>query len=778
MAEVNTGLKTPEAGAKAPQVEIPKAAGPKLAQEAGAASSTKRGIEMIAKIDAPPQQGPDGGVGQVLVDAPRVEGVDVKGGDGNTESAVNQSSEGKAEAAAPANQKADKDDPRFGQRYFRRGGQPPKGGGPGGPSSGGPGNRGPDNTPSGGDSLPGPDNKATSTEDLRSRFNILNKKNDVGSMTPADHAEYQIIAAALDERRANLRDELKNGTIDKATYDAERSKTFSDKINVSSPGAEAQPQDRPDASGDTPAATGEAPLDARAQMDALREQKATMTDAEYSVAMDKIIAEQGFPEAQAADIAESTDAQVDAPREAQPDAMTPREVADQINNLEARKGELSDQERQQLKDLKTKQILDLQERINQNKAQHAESSTTDAGTGKAGAETSSPSGKKDYDDGSLTPEEQRVMDKYEKGELSDRPDDPEWDTWQRVMDRTYPPDQEQSATAPSTEDQSGKTVDQKASRKDRKAAEDRITADRNNGKISDREYLDHMRELNAGKIPEAYQQGNAEQSSLTPEQQARQQAVREKFQRGEQLSDEEYQALEDGFAAENPDFKKDVEASKDQDPTEARLEKLGQEIEDLGTDIMFRWANGIEVDQADLEKFQAMRGEQQLLQVKFTPEQARELVKAALEKNGGPNERRAEKNSKLQQKIQELMTIDMQILAIPKNVDQLRRQRQKVQAEARIAHMKANTPEGRQKEYSLYMQIANINEAISSQKYEVVRLGAKRGKLEADVRRATGVSGPMQSVVEFATSRIKSIMVTLGTGIAEEASSRTQSYAR
>lgn len=211
---------------------------------------------------------------------------------------------------------------------------------------------------------------------------------------------------------------------------------------------------------------------------------------------------------------------------------------------------------------------------------------------------------------------------------------------------------------------------------------------------------------------------------------------------------------------------------------EQQLEKLQKDIDDLGTELMTKLANGETLTPEDykkLEKLKELRGQETLVNQGFTPDQARAAIHEALHGKTGGNERQLQAVKEIQGKIQELMALEVQMLSIPKTVEALRDQRKQVQDAARGQHSKAESTTNEEqklqekgKEYSLYMQIANINAQIVQQKYIVPVLEAKRQDLEQYIRRKVGVTSGWGAVVEWGTAKSRNVATQVGVGVAEE----------
>lgn len=231
------------------------------------------------------------------------------------------------------------------------------------------------------------------------------------------------------------------------------------------------------------------------------------------------------------------------------------------------------------------------------------------------------------------------------------------------------------------------------------------------------------------------------------------------------ITDQEAKELGDMNASEN---------SKELTP-EQQAEKLQKDIDELGTELMTKMANGQEITAQDLERLRNLRGQEQLINQGFTPDQAKAAIREAIQGKAGGNERQARGVKELQDKIQQLMAIEMQMLSMPKTVDALRKQRKEVQDKAQAKHNEAKGAmsseqrlQKRGEEYTLYMQIANINSVIVRQKYMVPILEAKRQDLEQYVRRKVGVSHGFGALMEWGAAKTRSVATEIGVGAAED----------
>lgn len=255
-----------------------------------------------------------------------------------------------------------------------------------------------------------------------------------------------------------------------------------------------------------------------------------------------------------------------------------------------------------------------------------------------------------------------------------------------------------------------------------------------------------------------------------PEQ--RRQELKDRLGNGEHLSEKEMEEL-------NSLSKSETTANL---TPEQQAEKLNKDIEDLGTELMTKMQNGEMPDQKDIDRFRELWGKKTLMDQGFTPDQARLAMKEAMTRGGRTSERQTLAMKEIQEKLRELMTLEMQIMAIPKTVDELRRQRKIVQDQAQAKHREAESLSGEKRllkkgeEYSLYMQIVNFNAAIISQKYMVPVLEAKRSDIEQYVRRRLGVSSPLGAALEWAGAKTTKALTHLNVSVQEEMDSGFGNY--
>jgi hypothetical protein len=209
---------------------------------------------------------------------------------------------------------------------------------------------------------------------------------------------------------------------------------------------------------------------------------------------------------------------------------------------------------------------------------------------------------------------------------------------------------------------------------------------------------------------------------------------------------------------------------------EQQREKLNKEIEDLGTDIMTKMANGEEVSEEDLEKFRGLLTQNELMKQGMTSEQARKAVKEAFLDRGSlrKGERQGREAEELKKKIAELMSLELQIMTMPKAVDQLRQQREDVKKQAQAKHKEAESADGQERmrlkgeEYGLYMQIANINGRMVELKYKTPLLAAQQDDLEQYIRRRTGVTRGMGAVMEWGGAKTRLAVTEVMVNASEE----------
>lgn len=234
---------------------------------------------------------------------------------------------------------------------------------------------------------------------------------------------------------------------------------------------------------------------------------------------------------------------------------------------------------------------------------------------------------------------------------------------------------------------------------------------------------------------------------------------------GGTITDEEAQELGD------MNIPKDAKELTPQEQTE----KLKKEMEDLGTDIVMKFANGEEVSPEELKRFQELRLQASNIENGLTPDQARQTVREVLARGYGQE---SGKVKDIQQKLRELMAMELQMQTIPHTVEALRQQREVAKQEARAKHDEAESASGqsrlnkKQEEYTAYMKVAGIKAQITAVKDMVPRMNARRMQLEQDVRSGLGITGPLRSIVEHAGaigySAYTEATITIGNTIDED----------
>lgn len=239
------------------------------------------------------------------------------------------------------------------------------------------------------------------------------------------------------------------------------------------------------------------------------------------------------------------------------------------------------------------------------------------------------------------------------------------------------------------------------------------------------------------------------------------------------ITDKEIQELADINAAE----------TSGQLTPEQQAEKLSKEIDDLGTEMMAKMANGEEITMEDLNRLRDLKGSQSLENLGFTPDQAKAAMREAVNGNIGNSERQSKAIKEVQEKIQELMAIELQLIALPKNISALREQRGEIRKKAEVMRDNAKAAKNEEErlqfkgqEYNHYLQMANINAKITEQKYAVPILGAKKQDLEQYVRRKVGATHGVVALFEFADAKARNAYTTVDISIAEEIDYRFNNY--
>ena len=219
--------------------------------------------------------------------------------------------------------------------------------------------------------------------------------------------------------------------------------------------------------------------------------------------------------------------------------------------------------------------------------------------------------------------------------------------------------------------------------------------------------------------------------------------------------------------------KKKAEKDNPELTPEQQAEKRDKELEELGTEIMQKLAKGEEITPEEEERLQKLFAGKKLEEAGFTPEQAREAAKKGLELNRGKSEKGSKRTQEARERIQELMSLELQLIAQRNQVVRLRDERKTAINEAQAARKVAETadPKDRMRkkglEYSAYMKVANISGQIEGVKYAAQRINARRTDLEQQVRRKLGVTGGLRALGEWAGAKATNIMTEISI-IAEE----------
>lgn len=217
-----------------------------------------------------------------------------------------------------------------------------------------------------------------------------------------------------------------------------------------------------------------------------------------------------------------------------------------------------------------------------------------------------------------------------------------------------------------------------------------------------------------------------------------------------------------------------INANESRLTPEQQQEQLSKQVEDLGAELMMKWSKGEMPTEEEINRFRDLRGQQELLRTGLTMEQARGAMKDVLQK-GRNSERLTARLEELKKQIQELMTIELQILTIPKTLEVYRKQRDTVQKEARAKRREADAtpdPDERMKkkgqEYNLYLQIVNINARIVEQKQLIPVLDARRIDIEQYVRRKLGVTEGLGAFMEWSGAKINNVITLTDVAMEEQ----------
>lgn len=227
--------------------------------------------------------------------------------------------------------------------------------------------------------------------------------------------------------------------------------------------------------------------------------------------------------------------------------------------------------------------------------------------------------------------------------------------------------------------------------------------------------------------------------------------------RAERDQAREAQAIVDQTEADRSGRRPEVSV----DP-EAEAKNLSQQMEDLGTRMMLEISQTGQLNEEDLAKFQEMRARAGMLTAGFTPEQARNIAKRAM----GP-ELQLRKNKELRvqkevsKELQRLMALEMQILTMPKRINELKKQREDLKGRIQSQHSSIEASGDPQEQsrkkmeiYPLYMQLANTKAEIVKARYAISLYKAEYKDVMQHIRRRLGVTGGFGAYMEWAGAKV------------------------
>lgn len=222
-----------------------------------------------------------------------------------------------------------------------------------------------------------------------------------------------------------------------------------------------------------------------------------------------------------------------------------------------------------------------------------------------------------------------------------------------------------------------------------------------------------------------------------------------------------------------------LNTNKEKLTPEQQAKKLQEDINKLGMDIAAKIAKGEKVDPKDFARFQELKGQEMMNKLGIDPDIARGILQKALQGKAMGSEKQSQIMKEAQEEIQELMSLEMQLMSIPESLKAFREQRKILIQKARGKHDEANRTTGKERlqkkgeEYQAYMQVANISSRITAVKYAVPRIEARRSQLEASVRAKLGITSGFGMVMEWAGAECKNIVTEVGIGIDEKVSGIT-----
>lgn len=218
----------------------------------------------------------------------------------------------------------------------------------------------------------------------------------------------------------------------------------------------------------------------------------------------------------------------------------------------------------------------------------------------------------------------------------------------------------------------------------------------------------------------------------------------------------------DEVAAEFIELLKSEGRQEENHNPQAELEKINQEIEELGVKILRGEGDRVE----NIVRLQQLRYKALGVKPEISEERARQLVRDVL----NPDRSISRKTTKeialqreIKRKLEQLMALEMQVLMAPQRLKALKRKAEEIknkiavteeQTKGVIGMNNEKTFEERMKLYPLYMQLANVKAEIVNTKMAIPILIGQYKDIMQYVRRKLGITNVFTAFLEWAEAKL------------------------
>ncbi len=197
-----------------------------------------------------------------------------------------------------------------------------------------------------------------------------------------------------------------------------------------------------------------------------------------------------------------------------------------------------------------------------------------------------------------------------------------------------------------------------------------------------------------------------------------------------------------------------------------KLEKMKKEMEDLGTEMMMKIARGEIPTEEERARMEELYGEVRIQELGFTEAKARALWKESQKSRYG-SERGARRIKDLQEKAQEMLMLEYQMMTIGERFKLLKEKRDEAMTEYKAKIDATNSagleerPKAKSEEVSALFTLLGIKGELAGMKYFAIEADARIRDLDQELKYKAGATDGWDALKDWAGAKVQSLVTEI-----------------